>query len=55
MHFRSYFLLIRLIFVIVNPACIKPIHGFQIRILGGIADAHNGIGFHILGQDQEGC
>ena len=41
------------IFIIVNPTYIEPIHCFQIRILGRIADAHDGIGLHILAWDQE--
>ena len=39
----------------MNPPCIKPIHGFQICILGGVANTHDGIGLHILGQTQEFC
>ena len=38
-----------LVFVIVNPPRIKPIHGFQVGILSGIADTNNRIGLHILG------
>ena len=32
-----------------ESACIKPIHSFQICILGGIVDANDGIGLRILG------
>ena len=38
-----------LILIIVNPARVKPICCFQIRILGGIADVYDGIGLHIFG------
>lgn len=43
------------ILVVVNPSCIKPIHGFQICIIGRIADANDGIGFCIFGQAKEFC
>ena len=39
----------------MNPSRIKPIHGFQICILGGITHTHDGIGLHILGQAQKFC
>jgi hypothetical protein len=39
----------------MNPGCIKPIYGFQVRILGGIADTDDGIGLDRFGQAQEFC
>lgn len=39
----------------MNPACIKPVHGFQICILGWVTDADDGVGFDILGQAKEFC
>ena len=41
--------------IIVNSGCIEPIHSFQIRIFGGIADTNDGIGLYILGQFQKFC
>ena len=43
------FAIYKSILVIVNPGCIEPIRSFKIRILGGTADADDGIGLHILG------
>ena len=40
---------IQSVVIIVNPPSIKPIHGFQVGILSGIADADDGIGLHIFG------
>ena len=48
-------LLFLLVVIIVNPGCIKPIYGFQVGIFCGIADTHDGIGLHILGQAKEFC
>jgi hypothetical protein len=37
----------------MNAARVEPIHRLQVCILGGIADANDGIGLHILGQSQQ--
>ena len=37
----------------MNPGCVKPIHGFQVCVLGGVADADDGIGFDRFGQAQK--
>ena len=42
-----------LILIVMNSSCVKPIYGFQVCVLGGVADADDGIGLDRFGQAQK--